>query len=202
MTKLHGKLDALIKECEEKKLRSVIHYSSYWGTYSRTLVSARLGIQPELGRIYTSVELDLTPINSYDVSNWSPLKELLFRIHCTTPDRSDQDLESVPENVLAKMVEMYGNTIVDRMLTEDFLSKIDLEKLRAAPCGGTPLPHVLKDDYTKERYQRAQDAPRYCDCGIRHAPSDKKACCLNCGNCGAALEYDCCPRGCETGEEN
>lgn len=143
MGKLHGLLDTLTAKHVLDRTSAIFHYSSYWGKWSRTLVAPKR-INPTLSGEYGYVELNLTPINPNDPGVWDSIRQITFRAHCTPPWHGDKDVAFLPTNVHECMVKELGEELTQRLLTEDFLSQIDLDLLHAAPGGGTPLHRILK----------------------------------------------------------
>jgi hypothetical protein len=146
MNKFDGMLDRLIitksgKENKninlEKKKEMVknFSYSSYWGTWNRTLVSPT--IHPSLFSRYHFIEVNLTPINrAHPGANWEEVRHIIFRTHGTPREKRDKEVSSVPKYVREDMVKHLGEELTERLISEDWLGKIDLEKLRNAHAGG------------------------------------------------------------------
>lgn len=101
------------------------HYSSYWGTWSRTLGR----------RDFYTVELDLTPVNG-DRGDWARVRDIWVRQHCTSPGRNDVDVSKLPADVWSWIGEQVGGDIRHMLMTYDFLPKIDWDRYDAANNGG------------------------------------------------------------------
>lgn len=135
--KLDGYLDRLIEANRIAKECAIFHYSAYWGTWSRRLYEAgriRNDLTPEVSRFPLSsvIAVNLTPIPCCYDSSWAkdviPIK---FRAHCTADGRGDKNVAILPGDVLDMMRKNIGEELTDRLLGEDWLSLISIEKLCA-----------------------------------------------------------------------
>jgi len=88
-------------------------YNSYWDTWNRVLCQNH----PK----GPFVEITLTPIPSYE-STWEDIKKISIRFHGTVPNKKDKFTEELPAEVRAEMEKHLGVDLVNRLLTEDFLS--------------------------------------------------------------------------------
>lgn len=111
-------------------MNPILHWSSYWGTYSRVLIG------------YNSpdgvVEVNLTPVNfDHDFSWTEQIVPILFRYHGTSLGRKDEwGRFPLPEVWQRVMVDRIGEELTHRLLTEDWLSLIDLAKVKRGRVGG------------------------------------------------------------------
>jgi len=90
-------------------------YSKYWKTWSRVLKFDGSW----------SIEVNLTPINSsWQYADWDEeVKPIIIRRHL--PPQHFKVVEELPTEIKEMMVEKLGEELVQRLLTEDFLSQID-----------------------------------------------------------------------------
>jgi hypothetical protein len=146
-------------------------YSKYWRTWSRVLKYDG----PWCGSV--CVEVNLTPINSsWPDADWDEeVRPIIIRKHSSTYHPlfpvsrflSDGDLvhtcttwcsygfkvvEELPTEIKEMMVEKLGEELVQRLLTEDFLSQIDWDKYDVNCNGGCPLRRCLidEDDWSED----------------------------------------------------
>lgn len=146
--KYDGLLDKFITEAAERKAKLKFHFSNYWGHWSRTLVSPN--IRPELmnnGSVgFEYIELNLTAING-ERGDWeTEVEPIVFRSHCTIPNYKDKDTEELPADVLDMMKAKLGEELTETLLNDDFLSEIDLNKLRSKMTGGGVCFEDIKKD--------------------------------------------------------
>lgn len=145
--KADGMLEKILDRKKKERLENRIHFSSYWGTYSRIL---SLPDENELGEY---IELNLTPINGlarngtqvslsereYQENIWK--KEIIpgiIRNHVTCRSERDRDMKDLPDH-LRKMMEGYlDENQIEWLLTFDFLGAIHIPFLKTKhnPCGG------------------------------------------------------------------
>lgn len=132
MNKMDNLLDKILARKAKEKLENRIHRCSYWGTYSRVLSL------PDENARGSFIELDLTPINGFGGDDndeyikgiWRrEISSIQIRAHGTMRDKRDEDMKELPPHVFAKMVLHLGEELVNRLLSEDFMSQIDLDKL-------------------------------------------------------------------------
>lgn len=132
--KMHGLLDKILAEQKAKNSR-VFHFCSYWGTWSRRLKEYNEG--PVKGII----ELNLTPRTP--IKGQKDWKEqvipIIFQVHFTAPSRQEQNEKELPLEVLERIKKHAGEELTNRLLTEDWLSLIDLQLLTLNSNGGCPL---------------------------------------------------------------
>ncbi|QXV73995.1 hypothetical protein [Rhizobium phage RHEph12] len=120
---------------------ALIHYSSYWGTFSRVLTD-RLN-----GRRGNYVEVNLTPTNSWNDENWQEIKRCWIRSHGTMRDRNDRDTSQLERAVFDRIGAMVGKDVRHWLLTADILPMIDWDKYNKACNGGAALFACLKDGF-------------------------------------------------------
>ena len=110
----------------------VLHYSSYWGKWSRVLYQ----------RNGTYVEVDLSPINPNVLLNWEKVNRVNIRRHCTGRDRHDKSYRQVNggsivhKQVLAIMEPRLTTDKIVELLHYDFLPEIDWGKFQEYNNGG------------------------------------------------------------------
>lgn len=129
---------------------NMFHYSDYWHTWSRVLRFEDWSV----------VEVNLTPINSDWQKDVEPIR---IRKHGTMDERRDwlwQERskrmtvdfvyrdglylsDSLPISVISAMEKAIGLPLVQRLLKEDFYSKIDWNKYRSANELGGGVPFDL-----------------------------------------------------------
>lgn len=102
-------------------------YSSYWGTWSRVL-----SIDHPEGPY---VEVDLTPVGD----QWVRVRHINIRAHRTPLQSNDKLVTELPAEVRDLMEFELGTELRDRLLTEDFLPKIDWVKYKKKVNGGVFL---------------------------------------------------------------
>jgi hypothetical protein len=85
------------------------HWGSYWGTWNRNLGE----------KDGWFIELDLTPINQ----NWEKgrIQDERIRVHLTSRDSKDKDVDKLPEDILEKMEENLGKSAVNKLLNFDYI---------------------------------------------------------------------------------
>lgn len=109
----------------------MFHYSSYWHTWSRVLSTSH-----PRGPF---VEVNLTPINRDWENHVAPVR---IRFHGTPPSDRDIVNDALPPEVRASMVHHLGEELTDRLLTEDFLSQINVELYDQFNNGGANLDDI------------------------------------------------------------
>lgn len=143
MPKMHGLLEKILEQNAREERERIFHYSSYWGTWSRILSREIRGKYKAL----SIIEVNLTPIRNCHSSEWQKdVAPIVFREHGTMPGNSDKFERELPDYILEQMREHLGITLTQRLLTEDFLKVVDVEKIRVGKIGGggIGLSHVLK----------------------------------------------------------
>ena len=107
-------------------------YSSYTCTWSRVI-----WLEPEELGSGWSVEVNLTPKNrAPSLNEWRDnIAQIEIRRHCTAPTANDRDVDELPAEVVERMVENLGSDLTNRLLTEDFFTKIDWALYRELPTG-------------------------------------------------------------------
>lgn len=111
-------------------------YSSYWGTWSRVL-SERHPNGP-------FVEVNLTPIPHCHSSEWqNDVAPIKIRFHGTY-NRSDKVVNELPAPIREEMVKNLGEELTNRLLTEDFLSHIDIELYHKFNNGGADFEKIRR----------------------------------------------------------
>lgn len=108
----------------------ILTWCSYWGTYSRVLI----GFNSPDG----VVEVNLTPVNIGDERSWrEQIVPIMFRYHGTSLGRKDEwGRFPLPDVARKMMVDRIGEELTHRLLTEDWLSLIDLAKVKRGRVGG------------------------------------------------------------------
>lgn len=146
--KMHGLLEKILEQNAREKRERIFHYCSYWGTWSRILLNERIETQGFYGVAYSTliVEINLTPIPACYSSTWEKdVVPIVIREHGTFPDARDKFEKELPSEVIAQMHTFIGQELTQRLLTEDFLAQLDMEKLRKSMRGGgVPLAEVRK----------------------------------------------------------
>lgn len=112
-------------------------YSEYWRTWSRVL-------SPMDALEVGQVELDLTAINSTVTTFWPRIERINIRAHCTRPEAGDLVVDKLPVEVYQLMHKNLDAELIQRLLHEDFLSRIDWYKYRKATNGGAAFASILK----------------------------------------------------------
>jgi hypothetical protein len=114
---------------------TLFHYSGYWRTWSRLLLS-------QFDNQY--VELNLTPVNpTYDRSWEEQVRTETIRRHRTPHDvHRDKITDKLPEEVLAEMHKRLGKDFVQKLLTYDYISNIDWQVYTRVANGGAPYSAV------------------------------------------------------------
>ncbi len=118
----------------------MFHYSAYWHCWSRVLSTSH----PK----GPFVEVNLTALGG-DMSDrsWAQqVKPIRIRFHGTARERNDQQTETLPPEVLRIMVQKLGEELVNRLLTEDFLSQIDYDLYRQKCNGGANLADIKRPE--------------------------------------------------------
>jgi hypothetical protein len=136
--KIADEFDSISKNHLNPKSEKGYVFSSYWKTWNRLL-----------GKTYNGsyAEINLTPINAHRLDEWSPyqktqIEPIIIRLHGTGIGRIEKEL---PKNIENNMVENIGPDLTNRLLTENFASKIDWDLLASTMRGGgVPLNSVLK----------------------------------------------------------
>lgn len=114
-------------------------YSGYWRTWSRIL-----GRRPN--RIRVVVELNLTPINAHNGQHlWDKnVAPIVLRAHSTPKQPDDKIVDELPVDVLIDMRAHLPESLVQRLLTEDFLSQVDWDKYDKVCNGGAKLADIVR----------------------------------------------------------
>lgn len=144
MQKMNGILDQIL---ERKRLTDlankdrVFHFSDFWRCWSRRLIQHNVGKY----NVLEIVEINLTPTPKRIGSNWSnDVAPVIFRLHNTPDDSRDRNELHLPEVIEQQMRTNLGFNLAIKLLTEDWLSIIDLDLLRREPIGGTPIHKILR----------------------------------------------------------
>lgn len=117
------------------------HYCSYWRTWSRVLSTNH----PQ----GPYVEVNLTPIPNCHESTWQDdVAPVRIRAHGTDRKPGDKDTHTLPPMIKRQMMRALGPDLVDRLLSEDFLSQIDWRKYRKFNNGGANLGDIRKNGRT------------------------------------------------------
>lgn len=114
----------------------MFHYSSYWRSWSRVLSTDH----PH----GPFVEVDFTPIGGGVGADWSKVRSISIRTHCTPRDAGDIDQDILPDEVWDEMVKGLGYDIAYQLVSEDFLSQIDWDLHKRHSNGGCPLALCTK----------------------------------------------------------
>lgn len=133
-----------------------IHYSIYWGSYSRVLTD-RLN-----DRRGNYVEVNLTPVNPQDDRNWQEISRCWIRSHGTMRDKREVDTNQLERPVFDRIGDMVGKDVRHWLLTADILPMIDWDKHNRASNGGASLFASLKEGYELPPFIKATTA-RYDD---------------------------------------
>lgn len=104
-------------------------YCAYWGTWDRIL-DYKDG---------TFVEVNLTAINPTSSINWERNETIIIRRHATRPSDRDIFTNFLGSDVVKLMEHWMPTDIVDRLITEDFLPRIDWVKYEKVRNGGAPF---------------------------------------------------------------
>jgi hypothetical protein len=118
-------LDQILQRKQSDRLKRRIHFSRYWGTYTRVLSF------PEENQYGEYVELNLVPLNGVS-GDWDVEVEPIMIRHFQPDEirlKHDRFYMEIPEPVAHLMIENIGAELANRLLEEDFLSQIDLNKL-------------------------------------------------------------------------
>lgn len=118
---------------------NVFHYCSYWGNWSRILQE---GTPHNDGR---HIEISVTAINGTTEYDWRIIKELRIRAHGTTRSPRDKFVGTLPQHALEHMREWLDAPLIERLLHEDFLHRIDWSKYQKLCNGGSPFDLILLD---------------------------------------------------------
>lgn len=100
-------------------------YSKYWHNWSRLLATKHF-------HEHSTVEINLTGRNS---------QEIWIRAHGTYTPREEIH-EELPDNIIKGLEETFGKELTERLLTEDFLPKIDWALYKFKCNGGAALKDV------------------------------------------------------------
>jgi hypothetical protein len=93
-----------------------------------------------------TIEVNLTPIPCCFDSSWEKdVKPIRIRRHRTMLGQNDQMVKELPEKILAIMKENLGEELVNRLLSEDFLTPIDWDKYNQKCNGGANFDDIKKD---------------------------------------------------------
>lgn len=102
------------------------HYNAYQNTWSRILA-----FPMHDGKTYEYIELALTPVIGDPFSSWeSDVAPGIVRCVTNTPDSDDLYTRELHPAVFGTMIDHVGLTIADRLIDLDFMSRINLIKLR------------------------------------------------------------------------
>lgn len=145
MNKMHGLLEKILEQNARNERERIFHYSNYWKNWSRILYRGGRGRFNAL----EIIELNLTPMPNCFSSSWEKdVEPIVFRCHGTMPDAKDLFERKLPEKIVMQMRDHLGYQLALRLLTEDWMSLIDLEKLRTYPQqGGKPLVDIKREQY-------------------------------------------------------
>ena len=112
-------------------------YSKYWGSWSRVL-STRHPKGPY-------VEVNLTPIAGWHSSSWeTDVVPIRIRFHGTRYEKGEI-CKTLLEEVKEIMIVNLGEDLTNRLLTEDFLSQIDIDLYEKHNNGGANLADISKE---------------------------------------------------------
>lgn len=114
------------------------HYSSYWRTWSRILSEGRAG------RNLAIVEVDLTAINPESGFGWIQTRTINIREHMTARSRDDLIVDVLPGAAVDLMRAHMDESLVSRLLHEDFMQQIDWNKYQAICNGGAAFDKIKK----------------------------------------------------------
>ena len=124
-------------------------FFGYWRAWSRVLQDGNL--RDGHDRFIDFVEVDLTPVGGWGSKNCPVLpdrfelvKGINIRRHMTGRSRGDIEVDTLPPEVVAQMIEHLGTNLVVRLLTEDFLPQIDWGKYKKVNNGGASFESIKK----------------------------------------------------------
>lgn len=115
-------------------MRPILHWCSYWGTWSLVLCP------------YTHpdgvIELNLTPVNRDIPRSWEEqVIPIVFRYHGTSLGRKDQwGRTTLPDVWVKQMHRAIGVELTNRLLTTDWLPLLDIAKVKRGRTGGGGIP--------------------------------------------------------------
>lgn len=111
----------------------MFRYCAYWRTWSRVIEFAK----------YRIVEVNLTPMPNVFGSTWEKdVAPIVIRKHLTL-NRDDKVYANLPADIIRQMLENLGDEIVNRLLTEDFLPRIDWQKYERVCNGGAKFADIV-----------------------------------------------------------
>ena len=125
----------------------MFRYSKYWGKWSRVLLHPGSLVD---GRKYGSyLEVNLSPIiNARGVGTeedryyW--VRRIVIREHGTSPQPGEMR-DHLPQQVFDWIVAKVGHDLARRLVQDDLLSEIDLDRMkRNMRGGGIPLAECRK----------------------------------------------------------
>lgn len=115
-------------------------YSNYWRTWSRVLQA------PSRQNGNCWVELDITPVNPGRASAWERIRQETIRRHVTS--RSEKDIllidKPLPRTVVDELFCRLGEDRLHRLLTFDYLPRINWNNYRQHDNGGAPFNLLMK----------------------------------------------------------
>jgi hypothetical protein len=120
--------DKIMQRRQTDRLKRRIHFSRYWGTYTRVLSF------PEENQYQQYIELNLIPVNGIS-GDWDlEVEPIIFRHFIPDEIRLKRDMFylELPEPAELLMIENIGPELSSRLLHEKFMDKIDLNKLMQA----------------------------------------------------------------------
>lgn len=114
-------------------------YSAYWQCWSRVLA-------PEGAHELGIIEVDLTPVNSFQDSAWERVKCISVRAHRTARRSGDLLVSELPASVVELMKKRLPPTsaLLDKLIHDDLMPQIDWYKYRKVCNGGAALGDILK----------------------------------------------------------
>ena len=133
-----------------------LHYSSYWGTWSRILTYN--GVSIPQGKLGPYIEVNLSPMGGISSGNWEKeVFPIIVRAHGTMADKGDRWASRLPEEVHQKAIEKIGSLRLEALLYWNFLAEIDWEKYRQVCNGGAPLSKILREESFENQYLKKLD---------------------------------------------
>jgi hypothetical protein len=125
-------------------------YSSYWGTWSRLLLSRSKGTE-ELFTKYGvpdyvhEVEVDCGAVNPQFKDGWKIVQDVNIRAHCTSRGKKDTISINLPDEAYWTLVRNVQDDLqVYKILHLDLLPIIDWDLYRKNDNGGCPISKCTK----------------------------------------------------------
>lgn len=126
--KYDGLYDKIMQRRQTDRLKRRFHYSKYWGTFTRVLSF------PEENQFKEYIELNLIPVNGI-TGDWDIEVEPIMIRHFKPDEirlKRDVFYLELPEPAEILMIENIGPELASRLIHDNFMDQIDLNKLFAA----------------------------------------------------------------------